>query len=87
LADTTATLSGGPSRNGAPFTPRRGALALAFLVLLGAIGFIFAEALVELERLWSRREEYSHGYLIPLISLLLVWQKRDELAKLDFRGS
>ncbi|MDR2215464.1 MAG: exosortase, partial [Nevskiaceae bacterium] len=33
------------------------------------------------------REEYSHGFLVPLISLLLIWQKRRQLQQLPFTGS
>lgn len=35
---------------------------------------------------WLEREEYSHGVLIPFITLYLVWQKRGELSRLPFRG-
>jgi exosortase D (VPLPA-CTERM-specific) len=56
-------------------------------VSAGLVGFAFWESLVELEHIWSSSEEYSHGYFIPLISLFLVWQQRDELARLPFAGS
>ena len=36
---------------------------------------------------WSKREEYSHGFLIPLITAYLVWQPSDRLCKLRFEGS
>lgn len=36
---------------------------------------------------WLGREEYSHALLIPLISAYLLWQRRGELARLDFSGS
>ena len=52
-----------------------------------AIAFVFKHGLVELERLWSHREEYSHAYFLPLISLFLVWQQKDELRKLPLQGS
>lgn len=35
---------------------------------------------------WSR-PEYSHGVLIPLIVGYLFWQRRDELAAIEFSGS
>lgn len=31
--------------------------------------------------------EHGHAFLIPLIVAFLVWQRRDQLAKLDFTGS
>ena len=48
---------------------------------------MYFDALVELQSLWERREEYSHGYLIPLVALFLLWQNRSELAGQAFSGS
>lgn len=52
-----------------------------FLFLLGAIllGIIAFDSLHEMYKNWSK-EEYSHGYLIPLVAMFLIWQKRDALA-------
>ena len=35
--------------------------------------------LAELVSRWIKQEEYSHGFLIPLISLWLLWLRRDAL--------
>ena len=35
--------------------------------------------LAELVSRWIRQEEYSHGFLIPFISLWLLWLRRDAL--------
>jgi exosortase D (VPLPA-CTERM-specific) len=32
-------------------------------------------------------EEFSHGYLIPFIAAYLVWQRRNVLRQLDFKGA
>ncbi|NOT85615.1 MAG: exosortase [Methylococcaceae bacterium] len=57
---------------------------------LGVIGIflalLFQQALILFLKEWSR-EEYSHGYLIPLISLWLVWENRVALANLTGTGS
>lgn len=34
---------------------------------------------------WSRQEEYSHGYLIPLVSLYILWEKRLVIVA-DYKG-
>jgi exosortase D (VPLPA-CTERM-specific) len=47
------------------------AVLLAFAAYFGG--------LVELVSRWSKQEEYSHGFFIPLISLWLLWQRRDAL--------
>ena len=53
-------------------------------VLLGAI---FWEGLKELVNTWGTQEEYSYGYIIPFITLFLIWQKKDRLELLRFKGS
>ncbi len=47
------------------------AIVLAFLAYMGG--------LTELLSRWSKQEEYSHGFFIPLISLWLLWQRREAL--------
>ena len=38
----------------------------------------------ELVERWSNQEEYSHGYLIPLVSAYLIWQRRNLLKSIEF---
>ena len=45
--------------------------------LLAAIAF--HGALFELVRRWTTQEEYSHGFLIPLVAAWLLWTRRDVL--------
>ncbi len=56
---------------------------LSFLLLL----FVFADGLQLMVSWWSEREEYGHGYIIPFITLFLIWQKSDQLEKIEFNGS
>jgi len=50
-------------------------------------GIINYDGLVSMEDMWSRSEEYGYGYIIPLISLFLIWQHKDELEQIEFAGS
>jgi exosortase D (VPLPA-CTERM-specific) len=50
---------------------------LAACALLGIAAF--GGSLLELAHRWSLQEEYSHGFLIPLISAWLLWARRDAL--------
>jgi exosortase D (VPLPA-CTERM-specific) len=59
-----------------------GLLALLLLALL----LMFRHTFSYLYSTWQR-EEYSHGFLIPVISALMLWQKRRELQQIPFRGS
>jgi len=56
------------------------------LMLVGLLGFIFYDGLLAMFQSWER-EEYSHGYLIPLVVIFLIWQKKDHLERIPFSGS
>jgi exosortase len=60
------------------------------VILLSAFGVLYANTIAKLVRDWSIDDNYSHGFLIPVIAVYLVWQRRDELAGLsaetDYRG-
>jgi exosortase D (VPLPA-CTERM-specific) len=40
----------------------------------------FGGALLELIRRWNGQEEYSHGFLIPIVTAWLLWTRRDAIA-------
>ena len=57
---------------------------LCILVLLLSIGTLialvgFSGALLQLVSRWIRQEEYSHGFLIPIVAAYLLWNRRDAL--------
>ena len=62
-------------------SPRTGAIRVwifGFIAaLLAAVGF--RDALFELVRRWTTQEEYSHGFLIPLVAAWLLWTRREAL--------
>lgn len=51
------------------------AASAALLVVFFAPSFAF------LVNRWSNSEEFSHGFLVPLVSVLLLWRKRDEIRR------
>ena len=55
----------------------------AIALLLGTMFFAGLDYMVGQ---WSR-EEYSHGYLLPVVAVFLIWQKRTALEKTPFTGS
>ena len=55
-----------------------GGLLLVTAVLVAIVGF--GGGLSEVVARWIRQDEYSHGFLIPLISAWLLWSRRDVLA-------
>lgn len=58
-----------------------------FAVFLGLTIFLFFDALVEMEHIWNGQEEYGHGYIIPFITAFLIWQKKDQIEQMEFKGS
>ena len=52
-------------------------VAIALVVAL----FAFSDALFELVKRWIAEEEYSHGFLIPLVSAWILWMRRDALPR------
>jgi exosortase D (VPLPA-CTERM-specific) len=40
---------------------------------------VFSGALMQLTVRWNQQEEYSHGYLIPVVTAWLLWTRRDAL--------
>jgi len=50
------------------------------------LGYMFSDALDHMVRSWER-EEYSHGYLIPVISFWFVWVNRESASKYFSSGS
>lgn len=59
---------------------------LLFALLLAAVVVAFSGTFEYLYVNWQR-EEYSHGFLVPLISLYLGYQQRGKLRELPFKGS
>ncbi|MGY6275981.1 VPLPA-CTERM-specific exosortase XrtD [Methylomonas sp. MgM2] len=52
------------------------------------ICLVFHESLTEMVNIWVNQEEYSHGFFIPLISVYLIWVRRQELSFVkNFRAS
>jgi exosortase D (VPLPA-CTERM-specific) len=66
-------------------------MPIAIWVLVGVAQalaiFMAFDALVEMERRWAGSEEYGYGYLIPVITLFLIWQRKDKLESIPFTGS
>jgi exosortase D (VPLPA-CTERM-specific) len=48
---------------------------------------VFYDGLIVMVEGWSGREEYSHGFVLPIVAGFLVWQKKNLLETLPFEGS
>jgi exosortase len=66
----------------------RGARWLApVVVVAGCLFWAYWPALREMVQRWSHDPQYSHGYLVPLFAVYLLWSRRDRLAAVTFRTS
>ena len=51
------------------------------LVLASSVAILYAPVLERLVKQWYSDPEYSHGFLVPLISGFVLWRKRELIAK------
>src|SRR3569623_1959788 len=58
----------------------RAPLIAVVLAVLALFAFYW-ETVASMVAIWSRSETFTHGFLILPISLILVWQRRRELAR------
>lgn len=60
-------------------------------LIIGSVAVLllvaFFSGLRDLVAVWDTQEEYSFGYMIPGVSLYLLWQRRERVAATDFAGS
>jgi exosortase D (VPLPA-CTERM-specific) len=63
------------------------AFQAAFFLGFAGLVIAFLPGLKEMVETWNTVEEYSYGWFIPPIVVFLVWQKSDQLRKLELRGS
>ena len=47
-------------------------------VLVAITGYTFWETIQDMIYRWDTKEEYSYGYIIPFITLFLVWQRKEQ---------
>lgn len=60
---------------------------IGLAVLAGLLVLLYFDIISLLIGQWLGSEEYSHGIMIPFVSAFLIWQRKNELAKLPFEGS
>lgn len=60
-------------------------MQLAILVLL--MGWLYSSILARLVAQWWHDPNFSHGFFVPLFSLLVIWQTRSRLVSVPLRPS
>jgi exosortase len=57
------------------------------LFLIGVLGLLYASVIKLLVWQWYNDADYSHGFLVPVLSAYLIWQRRDKLRAIPHRPS
>jgi exosortase len=73
-----------------PSTSAAGGSILArwpLMVLVASVAVLYAPVLDRLVRQWYSDPEYSHGFLVPVISGFVLWRKRDLISKIPSQPS
>src|ERR1700736_1534131 len=61
-------------------------IAIGFMAAAACL-WLFWDGLNQMWGWWIETPEYSHGLLIPPVAAFLVWQQKDRLEQMPFRGS
>lgn len=62
-------------------------VSLSVLVTAALLGYLYDDSLVFLFDRWIGNEDYSHGILVPVVSLFLAWQARHWMAAAGIESS
>lgn len=68
------------SVHSAPSTPY---MWWRLLILCAVFVFVYHETITSLFGVWMNRPEYSHGVLVPFISIYMIWTQRQKLRSLS----
>jgi exosortase len=60
---------------------------LAVLVPAVALAWAFADTFEDLHHTWATNPQYSHGFLVPLFALYLLWIRRQRIDGVPLRPS
>lgn len=54
----------------------------AFLLLVAAVLLLYRDTALAMVEIWNRSETFAHAFVVPPISLWLIWRQRAVLARL-----
>ena len=60
---------------------------LPIAIILTCFLILYNHVIFNMVQDWSIDDNYSHGFLIPFISIFLIWQKKEKLAVIPIKPS
>ena len=60
---------------------------LPVLIILASFVLLYHRTLINLAGDWSSNDNFSHGFLVPVIAAYMIWIRREKLAELSFKPS
>ena len=90
------TTENSPAGGVQPASPllRRSAMAeakqlpwAAIIAIVVVIGLAYGKTLLHLAARWANEPEYSHGFFVPVFSLVLLWLRRGQVAGKPWHGN
>jgi len=58
---------------------------VSMLLFTVALGLVYYDIVRQMVRVWSINDDYSHGFLVPLVSAYFLWSSRESLLKTEVR--
>ncbi|MGM0644736.1 MAG: exosortase/archaeosortase family protein [Thermodesulfobacteriota bacterium] len=56
-----------------------------FLILVSAFGAVYSHTISKLVKDWSIDPNFSHGFLIPVVALYMIWHNKESLQQIPAR--
>ncbi|NOT86459.1 MAG: VPLPA-CTERM-specific exosortase XrtD [Methylococcaceae bacterium] len=60
---------------------------LLIILVIATLSALYSKSIFDLFWQWDNREEYSHGYLIPVVVVYFMWQQKTQLQYATFSAS
>lgn len=59
----------------------------ALVVAITLLVVAFHDSLAYMVEMWDAKEEYSYGYIVPFLTLFLIWQRRPLIEQAPYEGA
>ena len=60
---------------------------LQITLLTVSFSFLFYPVIAHMVKDWTTNDNYSHGFLVPIIAVFMIWQKREKIIGLNTQPS